>query len=67
MEVDDLNNTEMTNPRILWSIKAPWFNSRDGSSSNISGGDSVSPNPAGEWDSPPMQDNEDWVLCLVLA
>ena len=49
------------------SYKAQWFNPGDGSSSNISGGDSVDPNPAGEWNSPPIQDNEDWVLCLFLA
>ncbi len=48
------------------SYKAQWFNPGDGSSSNINGGDSVSPNPAGKWNSPPVQDNEDWVLWLVI-
>ena len=46
------------------SYKAQWFNPRDGSSSNIDAGD-FALSPDGKWNSPPMQDNEDWVLWLV--
>jgi len=46
------------------SYKAQWFNPRDGSSSNIDAGD-FTLSSDGKWNSPPMQDNEDWVLWLA--
>jgi hypothetical protein len=48
------------------AYKAQWFNPRDGSLSTINNGSSINAELGEEWSAPPMQDSDDWVLCLSL-
>jgi len=55
IEVHHLNNK---------TYKARWFSPRDGSSSVINDGRPINTEMIDKWISPPVKDNEDWVLML---